>query len=102
MKEELKLAWALVGLLIASGLLTYFTRPTEHIVTTAVKDRKKKRDKKLRLENAQPYMTEEGFVALDIDNRRAKSSYIPKTSKRVDLRDDSQRSESPRQTADRS
>ncbi|MFD2569581.1 hypothetical protein ACFSUS_02995 [Spirosoma soli] len=68
MNEALKLVLALAGLLIASGLLTYFTKPAEYLPATTA--RKKKRHKKTQLRDAQPYLTDDGFVALDVEGQR--------------------------------
>ncbi|QJW89032.1 hypothetical protein HNV11_06335 [Spirosoma taeanense] len=68
MDEQLKLILALLGLLVASGLLTYFTKPSPYMPV----ETKRKRKKKIRLRDAQPYLTEDGFVALNIDRPYAK------------------------------
>lgn len=64
---------AIGGLLIASGLLTYLTKPAE----ATSYEIKKKRKKKIRLHDAQPYLTEEGFVALNLDKKQPGRAYTP-------------------------
>ena len=73
MQEEWRLVYAIGGLLIASGLLTYLTKPAE----AAPFGTRKKRRKKIRLRDARPYLTEEGFVALNIDKEQANRAPLP-------------------------
>ncbi len=73
MQEEWRIVCAIGGLLIASGLLTYLTRPAE--VTPY--ETKKRRKKKIRSRDGQPYLTEEGFVALNQDKKPSERVYTP-------------------------
>lgn len=54
--------YGLIGLLIGSGLLTWFTKPPHS--ETVVTKRVKKPKNKTQLRDAQPYLTEDGFVSL--------------------------------------
>jgi|SRR5919202_2602683 hypothetical protein len=93
MHEEVRLMWGIIGLVIASGILTYFTKPSENISVS--ERRKKKRNKKLRLRDAQPYLTEDGFVALTSDDKRLTTPYTesPDSGSYTDRRQRPNRSE---------
>lgn len=55
--------YGLLGLIIASSLLTWLTKPFYY--ESALPKRPKKHKRKMRMRDAQPYLTEDGFVGLN-------------------------------------
>lgn len=62
MNDELKLIYGVLGLLLASGLLTWLTKPS--YFEPEYPKRRKKNKTRLRLQNNQPYLTEHGTPVL--------------------------------------
>jgi hypothetical protein len=56
MNDELKMIYGILGLLFASGLLTWLTKPA--YFEPVYRKRRKKNKTKLRLQDKQPYLTE--------------------------------------------
>lgn len=57
--------YGLLGLIIASSLLTWLTKP--YYYESVLPKRQKKHKSKRRLRDAQPYLTEDGFVDLHMN-----------------------------------
>jgi hypothetical protein len=76
MNDEIRMMYGLFGLIIASGLLTWLTKPFYH--ETVLPKRHKKHKRKMRLRDAQPYLTEDGFV--DLNKGRDRLSDKPEQS----------------------
>ncbi|MDB5243203.1 MAG: hypothetical protein JWP57_3828 [Spirosoma sp.] len=60
--------YGLLGLIFASSLLTWLTKPFYH--ESVLTKRSKKHKSKMRLRDAQPYLTEDGFVGLQMNRNR--------------------------------
>lgn len=68
MNEDIRIVYGLLGLIMASGLLTWLTKPFYH--ESVLPSRPKKQKRKMRLRDAQSYLTEDGFVDLNKDRNR--------------------------------
>ena len=62
MNDELKMIYGILGLLLASGLLTWLTKPS--YFEPVYPRRRKKNKTKLRLQDKQPYLTDNNAVGL--------------------------------------
>ena len=84
MNDELKMIYGVVGLLLASGLLTWLTKPS--YFEPVYPKRKKRNITKLRLQNKQPYLAENGSVALTtVKSSRLSDMDIPDPSATQDV-----------------
>jgi hypothetical protein len=68
MNDEIRMIYGLIGLIIASSLLTWLTKPFYY--ESVLPKRHKKHKSKIRMRDAQPYLTEDGFVGLNMNRDR--------------------------------